>query len=460
MNKAKISIIASVLIICLSFSSCLNSTEESTEVTNDCAITNMVIGVLQRVVQTKKSSGADTSYVTTLYGSNYPMYIDQIKREIYNPDSLPIGTKVKSVIFSSITSDGSVAYRTDAGKDTLYSSTDSLDFTNPRLFTCYAYSGLAKKTYKVHVNVHKLNPEVFVWKNVSSCDELLDVTSQKSFIKDQNVFVFAERAGKPFLLKSAISDGATWEKTEVSEKCPSNVNGIQLFKGNFYGISNGMIVISNNGTDWENASTSESRLKNMVASTDDEIFAVGTDGLYNSPDGLAWSKDSLDDSSVYLPENNFASVYNVMSFNKNFMNLFLAGTTAEGKSTLWKKTIDKTGENKDVWSYYAATEEISNPLPLLNSCTMIDYDDRLLFFGCENDTVSLFYKSEDSGRSWIADDETYIHPKNLEATNMSCVVDENHYIWIICGGSGQIWRGRINRLSFATNQTAFTKSIQ
>ena len=73
MNKAKISIIASVLIICLSFSSCLNSTEESTEVTNDCAITNMVIGVLQRVVQTKKSSGADTSYVTTLYGSNYPM---------------------------------------------------------------------------------------------------------------------------------------------------------------------------------------------------------------------------------------------------------------------------------------------------------------------------------------------------------------------------------------------------
>jgi len=457
MNKAKIFIIASLVIVCFSFSSCLDKSEESTEATNDCAITNMVIGLLQRVVHTKGSAGQDTSYVTTLYGSTYPMYIDQIKREIYNPDSLPLGTKVKSVIFSSITSDGSVAYRTVEGHDTLYSSTDSLDFTNPRLFTCYAYSGLAKKTYRVHVNAHKLDPEVFVWKNLFVSNDLLGATKQKAFIKDDNIFVFVELAEKSFLLKTAVGDGVHWEKFEISGKSPLNVNGIQLYKGNFYGISNGSVLISNDGVNWENAATSESRLNDFVCASDAQLFAIGNGGLYSSYDGLTWEKDSLDDSSDYLPSKNFASIYTPMSFNANFINIFLAGTNSSGEAVLWKKTIDETGANHDVWSYYAATDEISYPLPALNSCSMINYDDRILFLGCKNDTVSLFYKSEDSGRSWMPSKEGYIHPMNMSATNVSCVVDKDNYIWIFCGGSGQIWRGRINRLSFVSNQTAFTK---
>lgn len=457
MNKAKIFIIASVLIICFSFSSCLDKAEESAEVSNDCAITNMVIGLLQRVVHTKRGSGKDTTYVTTLYGSTYPMYIDQIKREIFNPDSLPLGTKVKSVVFSSITADGSVAYRTDGGHDTLYSNTDSLNFASPRLFTCYAYSGLAKKVYRVHVNVHKLDPEAFVWKNIFVLNDLSQVTKQKAFIKDNNIFVFAQAEDKCFLLKSAVNDGVHWEKVEYSGICPPNVNGIQLFKGNFYAILNGSILISNDGIIWNQAATSESRLTDFVCASGAQLFGIGNRKLYYSNDGLAWVKDSLDDSGDYLPSKNFASVYTPMSFNKNFISMLFSGTTSSGNAVLWKKTIDETGANNDIWSYYAATEEISHPLPLLNSCAMINYDNRLLFLGCLNDTVSLFYKSEDVGRSWIAEGVTYVHPTHLAATNLSCVVDENNYVWIFCGGSGQIWRGRINRLSFASNQTSFTK---
>lgn len=146
-----------------------------------------------------------------------------------------------------------------------------------------------------------------------------------------------------------------------------------------------------------------------------------------------------------------------MNFNGKFSNLFLSGTDKSGEPCLWKKTIDSTGVNKDVWSYYPATEEVSNPLPLLSSSNMIDYDDRILYIGCKNDTVSLFYVSADAGRSWIPNVSTYIHPNGIEASNLSCVVDENHYIWLVCGGSGRILRGRINRLSFQSNQTSFTK---
>ena len=36
-------------------------------------------------------------------------------------------------------------------------------------------------------------------------------------------------------------------------------------------------------------------------------------------------------------------------------------------------------------------------------------------------------------------------------------IDKDKYMWIFCGGSGDIWRGRINRLGFKNNQTSFTQ---
>ena len=34
-------------------------------------------------------------------------------------------------------------------------------------------------------------------------------------------------------------------------------------------------------------------------------------------------------------------------------------------------------------------------------------------------------------------------------------VDENQYLWIVCGGSGQVWRGRLSQLGWATQQKVF-----
>ena len=457
MSKIEIPIIMLVLVVTSVFSSCLNGSDEESEVTNDCAITNMVIGTLHRVVYTKESSGKDTSYLTTLSGSNYPMYIDQVKKVIYNPDSLPVGTKISTVVFSTITSDGSVAYKKDNGNDTLYSSTDSLDFTSPRSFTCYAYSGSAKKTYTVHVNVHKVNPEKFVWQDIASVEDLKGISKQKTFIKNGELYIFASVNSRTFLLKSQVTNGTNWERTELTGIYPENISDIQKFKNKFYGISGTVVLSSENGIVWETVSENSYGINALVCAAGARIYSTNGSGLYYSADAVTWTKDSLDESPDLLPVSNTSSLYKSMNFNGKFSNLFLSGTDKAGEPCLWKKTIDSTGVNKDVWSYYPATEEVSNPLPLLSSSNMIDYDDRILYIGCKNDTVSLFYVSADAGRSWIPNVSTYIHPNGIEASNLSCVVDENHYIWLVCGGSGRILRGRINRLSFQSNQTSFTK---
>ena len=73
-------------------------------------------------------------------------------------------------------------------------------------------------------------------------------------------------------------------------------------------------------------------------------------------------------------------------------------------------------------------------------------------------TLSDIYTSADNGRTWFSGEE-YVGPANAQASNqvaMLCTPD--HFVWLFCGGSGQIWRGRLNRMGWTENQTSFTRT--
>ena len=73
------------------FSSCLSSDDNEVTYYDDSGITSFTLGTLNRTMHTLSSKGVDSVYQTTITGSDYQFYIDQDKREIYNPDSLPYG---------------------------------------------------------------------------------------------------------------------------------------------------------------------------------------------------------------------------------------------------------------------------------------------------------------------------------------------------------------------------------
>ena len=105
----KLSIVVTILSMLISsgLTSCnIDSSTTTSYDGNHCAITYMTLGTLLRESHITTSRGTDSTYMTTFSGSMYPLYVDQYKGEIYNPDSLPLGTRVDKVVFSTISHDG------------------------------------------------------------------------------------------------------------------------------------------------------------------------------------------------------------------------------------------------------------------------------------------------------------------------------------------------------------------
>ena len=98
--------------------SCLSDDSASYIYYSDTAITSFSLGTLNRTMWTKSSTGADSSYVEEIDGSDYHFYIDQAGRRIYNPDSLPVGTDAAHVICNIGSKNGGtvvIAYKDTEG---------------------------------------------------------------------------------------------------------------------------------------------------------------------------------------------------------------------------------------------------------------------------------------------------------------------------------------------------------
>ena len=139
---------------------------------SDTAITSFSLGTLNRTMWTTSSTGEDSSYVDEIGCSSYKFYIDQLKREIYNPDSLPVHTDVAHTLCEIESKNSGIVilvHKDIEGKDSLvyFNSSDSIDFTEPREFRVYSLDGAAYRSYKVSVNVHKDNPDSMNWQTCS-----------------------------------------------------------------------------------------------------------------------------------------------------------------------------------------------------------------------------------------------------------------------------------------------------
>ena len=146
-------------------SSCLNSSDQSVTLYDDAVITGFSLGTLTRNIHTSSSVGTDSVYKKTVTGSNYKFHIDQIGRRIFNTDSLPTGTNVDRVLCTITTFNSGVIIIKDIDSTaySYYSSSDSIDFTQPRTFGVVSTDGTAFCEYTVNVNVHQEDGDEFRW---------------------------------------------------------------------------------------------------------------------------------------------------------------------------------------------------------------------------------------------------------------------------------------------------------
>lgn len=454
--------------------SCLDNDVEQVTYTSETSITGFSLGTLNIDRIGKDKDGKDSAYVDTLDCSEYPFTINQMTREIENKDSLPYGTHIDKVITSVTYDAGALAYRPKGtDKDTLWTSTDSIDFSGdtrtmstvtPIEFKVYAYSGAIGQAYKVKINVHQQVPDTIAWKkfdtNPFSAGSL---SEQKAVYANGKVYVFGKNGNGTHIEYSDVANDNPSSWVPVTDNIPSNIDtySATVCAGYIYflaGTNKQLYKLDANSNEITSVGTETFEM--LIGGNDikSELYAVkgGKSGIYKEN---TWTEDA-DPFTQFPAGKPFFSNTTTASYNSNITSTvalcYNQGNTANDTTALVFNRM--SSDNK--WE-----ERIQNlPLPNLENVTMIYYDGKLYAFGGgykEIKPFSQFYCSTDNGLCWRPVTECMAFPSEFGTlytthhSNYSCAVtpklengtSRGNFIWIVWE-DGSISRGRINRLGF------------
>lgn len=474
--KSKFAAFTLLLATVFLMASCLESDNDYTY-TDDCAISSFSVTTAKQNTFVKTSDGLrDSLVVKELTLSNYKFYIDQINGKIYNPDSLPCGVDAKKLLCSVSNSSAGLVVIKKEKSDSLdyFSSTDSLDFSVDREVQVVSNSGLSVKKYTVHVNVHKEQADSFAWHATPICAELKTMQAIKTAAVNGKLILLGTDGNTTIVY---TNNGTQWTKceTNLGHNLAADAYKSLVTKDDYVYISDGgNIVRTNDGKTWDIMGTATD-VTRLVAASRYSLYGYATDGrLMTSKDnGATWAVAEIDDELSLMPygETTYASV-EIEGYAKTD-RVMLFGTrdaatyTNDKYLTIWGK-IDEAAENSEnqPWAYYGVSADNNHAAPLLSGISAVAYDGGVYMMGQEEGKAPKFYKSLDNGITWREDTATVMLPTNFNenATNAitakgtyALTVDKNKSLWLVNASNGMTWRGRINRLGWAKEQTAFEK---
>ena len=393
MKFFKISFILAMTIVLMA--SCLKSDEDTVTLYNDAVITGFTLGTMNKYVNATK---------TTYTGSTYSFSINQnvatnifkdvtcIGRSIYNNDSLPLGTDLKHVLCTITTLNNGITIIENIDEPNVYSyysSSDSIDFTQPRKFRVFSSDGSVFNDYYVSVDAHQEDGNEFVWK-----------------LMDDN-----------------------WTAVPDALPLPAGI-------------------------------------KQLLGGSTTETYALSTDNklMVSRDNGTTWQEDVVADDAGMLPTRDLSLISYPMANTDSVDYVLLIGNrevneqNSEATAMVWRKVVDYSKQAPQAaWTYMERdAKSDSLALPRMKNLTMVKYDDGILAFGAEGiggwdePPYAMIYQSRDNGITWKYNSK-YNFPdgfENLLTTNVTAVVDNDNFLWLYCEGSGQVWRGRLNKLGW------------
>lgn len=432
----------------LSLSSCLSSDETTVEYTHDTAITAFSLGSLDRYTKTK--AGKDTLLKANVTGSDYKFYIDQAQRKIYNVDSLPAGTRTAAVL-ATITSKNSSPVILMHAKQTenldsaaYYSSTDSINFSEPRFIRVYSSDYSAYAQYKVIVNVHKELPYEFKWHELAQNNSQLAAFSDlKAVACGDDVYVFGKTADGTKVLKSAINNGSAWSPITMNVGLSSDAyQSAVALDGELYISDGGKVYASADAETWTLV-PGNADVKQLIGASSKYLYAYTATGISVSKDkGASWEAEKLDKDADYLPTQNISmNVAGVLSA-KDVENVMLLGTRDKALNdtvaTTWLRTVDYDANEDGQWNYLEIEKNKSGKMPWLDQVITCAADTGFVALGSNGK----WYKSQDAGLTWTHDKKVALPGEFSTAARFAFCRDKQHYYWII--RNGYVWRGRFN----------------
>lgn len=380
-----------VVMVC--FASCLSSDELDVTYYNDAAITNFYITSADVEYHTTSSKGEDSTYIKANTDvASIKFRIDHYNGKIYNVDSLPYGTDAKKLLCSySVKSNGMVGIRS-LENDTVWNyltTTDSLDFTNPRVVRVFAYNDRQlTRDYTVEVNVKKVSDDSGIW------------------VKKNNVT----------LPQWVMDDNAVGYGNAMAA-----INGGRLTYTNADGVTT--------------EEYSAEGIAKLLAMNTQELYAYSADNkvMVSRDHGATWTADTFDETLDAQPV--AALSVHRLGVSGVFHTVMLADPQtddADRKLQTWMKTIiDGNGQ----WIGQTGDREYN--LPVLGEITLAAANSGMFFVtGRDNETGEYedIYVSRDGGLTWKADSQ-YELPDAVKGQNKVVLhVTDGGYLVAVCNG--------------------------
>ena len=395
--KKRHSLFLTLLSVALVFTSCLGDDEENYTYSSDMAITAF-------------------------------SHVDQENLLIYNTDSLPYGTDAKHVI-CNITSRGSVVIKSMTS-DSLntYSTTDSIDFSQPREMRVYAPDGSGYRAYTVKINVHQEDGDVFKWKNISTNNLFSTLDGMKAVACKDYIYVAGNNGAQTKLYYTAISDGSNW--TEYGTTFPADAyKNLLSHNGNiFLRAKTGdtyIVTTQEDGKPNTTVETGQDAITALLASDGEHLYALNNNGELVRSDtqegyNCSWSTETLDNGNTFLPSQDISytlsalrtnNTLSALRTNNNAARLVLIGNrsveeyASDAAAQIWGKIIEYDNNTNSTWMYYDGTSA-AQQLPRLGGLTAFVYGDAIVALGgkgigaCTTTPFYMFYASYDGGISW------------------------------------------------------------
>lgn len=423
----------------LAVSSCLDSKDDESTYYDDTAITAFTMGTLNRYRHTTSATGTDSIYKTTLTGSTYAMTIDQLKCEIYNKDSLPEGTDVAHVVVTTLsTKNSGVVLIKSATSDSLayYSTSDSINFSTPRIFRVYSSSGTSYRDYTVTLNVKQTTKsDTLQWTSTAQSEDMAALEGLKAVCLNGRLMVFGQKDGATTALASA--DGATWSPPTFNLSHPLSADAWRsavVLNDRVFLLDGSTLVSSTDGQNWETV-LAATDLKQLVGAGTQELFALATDGrLTVSKDGgLTWATETIDDDAALLPTENVTAVSWPFQAATQTDYVLLTGSR-DDTQVVWRKLSEYASETATPqWIYMTPADNNRYRLAVGECQTLVYRAPAVLAIAPTG-----IKTSRDMGLTW-KNSGSYQLPAGFSATSVAAVTDDEGRLWLMGSGSGQVW---------------------
>ena len=342
---------------------------------------------------------------------------------IYSKDSLRYKTRLDSVV-------PYITYKATPGSATFYlpndtivsTGNDTIDLTQkPVYLHVFASDMKTERWYKIDINVHKINPDLYVWENlVDNIFPQQNCETKAFYIKDQFVLFVNNGLSTQIYTSKDTTNWAQSNTTLTGLPTPCHVRDIVLHDNQLYYIDKDKLYASANIYNWEETDYSGSTFEpiNMLLSYNNLAWCIVQDTTTKQlalatiqNNQITPQKNIEDHEDGYIPNTFPISDFAATSFtcsSERPRAIVVGGRNINGDpvNSRWSFEYDP-----NVKKYSLKDFTISQPsFKTLTGASIIQYDGKLMMFGCIDNNLewnSTMLYSKDEGMNWQIPDTTF-----------------------------------------------------